>query len=68
MRRAATAKSSSRKASSFERTVRAAPGQSSSPRMMVTPKYFTSTDHVGGIAAASAISSGNVGIDLKISI
>ncbi len=35
---AAEAKSSSRSASSFERTARASPGQSSRPRMMVMPK------------------------------
>ena len=38
MSTAACAKSSSRSASSLERTARASPGQSSSPRMMVMPK------------------------------
>ena len=62
------AKSSSRSARSFERTARASPVQSRSPRITVIPRKTRIGLQVTGIAAESAIHSGNSGNERMISI
>ena len=66
--RAAMVKSCSRSSSSLPRTTRASEPQRTSERMTTMPKYTCSTDHSRGRAAASAIHSGMVGIDMMNSM
>ena len=68
MSRAAEAKSSSRKASSLERTARACPVQSIRPRISVMPKKTHKGSHSTGRAALSDSQSGMTGKELMTSI
>ena len=65
---AATQKSSSRSDSSFERTARASPVQSSRPRMIVMPKNTRIGDQLTGRIAESASQSGTCGSERITSI
>ncbi len=65
---AAVAKSSSRSASSFERTARPSPVQSMRPRITVMPMKTPMGLHVTGKAADNAIHNGSSGNERMISI
>ena len=68
MRRAAWANSSSRKERTFERTARARPVQSTSPRMSVMPKKTHRGSQVTGSTALSESHKGIIGKLRTISI
>ena len=68
MSTAAVAKSSSRSASSLERTARASPVQSTRPRITVMPRNTPMGLQVTGKAADRAIHRGSAGKDRMISM